>query len=116
MVSKSGREIRIVNDEKKGFRALGSKAITSEVKFMKGTLTIRKLTVKEVKSIQDLAAEVKDDAERGLDLIKHVIRVSADGAADTTNEEFDEMPMDELSKLSSEIMKFSGFGGDEKGK
>ena len=49
----------------------------------------------------------------GLNLLQGVIRASVEDAKDLTDEEFATFPMDELSKLSNEIMKFSGIGAAE---
>jgi hypothetical protein len=35
-----------------------------------------------------------------------------EGGEDLTDEDFETFPMDELSKLSTEVMKFSGIGQD----
>ncbi len=49
----------------------------------------------------------------GFDLIKHVIQVAVPDAKELSEEDFNTFPMDELSKLSNEIMAFSGLTGDK---
>jgi hypothetical protein len=71
-------------------------------------IEIYKLTIAEVVEIQELAKTVTESSN-GLELLKKVIRLGAEGAADLTDEDFDTMPIDDLSKLSNEIMKYSGL-------
>ena len=52
----------------------------------------------------------------GFDLLKKVIRLSVEGASDLSDQDFDTFPMDELSKLSNEIMRFSGIASGDSGK
>jgi hypothetical protein len=95
-------------------KALVGKKMTKNTKFMGADVAITKLSVAQVVSIQALAqniAEDKDD-ESGLNLLKFVIREAVEGGSDLTDDDFKEFPMDELSKLSQEIMKFSGMGSE----
>lgn len=39
--------------------------------------------------------------------------MAVDGGDELSDDDFKEFPMDELSKLSNEIMKFSGIAGDQ---
>jgi hypothetical protein len=71
-------------------------------------IEIYKLTIAEVVEIQELAKTVTESSN-GLELLKKVIRLGAEGAADLTDEDFDTNPIDDLSKLSNEIMKYSGL-------
>jgi len=106
------------------FKGLIGKRLTKKVKFMDAEVIITKLTTDQVLRVQEMAKAAADEAKAaedsgvpiegtpGLDMIRHVIRQSGEGAEDMTDEEFGQMPMDELSKLSTEIMKFSGFSGE----
>jgi hypothetical protein len=46
-------------------------------------------------------------------MIKEVIKMSVADASDATDEDFKTFPMDELTKLSNEIMVFSGISSAE---
>lgn len=103
---------------KMGFKDLIGKKMTKEVKFMGENVKIAKLSVSEVLDIQEKAKALNTDAneQNGFDILKTVIRSSVEGAEDMQDADFDKFPMDELSKLSAEIMKFSGLSGGEEGK
>lgn len=93
------------------FKNLIGKRMTKTVKFMDAQVSISKLSVAEVMNIQKQAEAVSSGGEQeGFDILKTVIRASVEGASDITDEDFSGFPMDELSKLSNEIMKFSGIG------
>lgn len=96
-----------------GFKALVGRKMTKNVKFMNEEIKISKLTVAEVLDIQAKAKKMEQDENLGFDVLKTVIRAAVDGAADLSDEDFESLPMDELSKLSAEIMKFSGVGQDQ---
>lgn len=91
---------------------LVAKRMQRVVKFMGEDIKISKLSVEEVMKIQEKAKETEgqETQAHGFDILKSVIRWSVEGAADLTDTDFDKFPMDELSKLSTEIMKFSGLG------
>lgn len=96
------------------FKSLVNKAITKETEFMGDSVTIRKLTVAQVLTIQDMAQKKStDDTQNGFDMIKEVIKMSVADASDATDEDFKTFPMDELTKLSNEIMVFSGISSAE---
>ena len=89
-------------------RDLLNKRMTTMTPFLDTKLEIRKLSVGEVTGIQDKIAE--DNSERNdLDLPIEIIQLATTGAEDITREEFDEFPLDEVIKLSSAIMKYSGI-------
>jgi hypothetical protein len=99
----------------KGLKGLVGQRVTRDAKFMGTNVKISKLNLDEVMQIQRLAKEMeanKDNAsdDAGMDLLKMVIRQSAEGATDLSDEDFATFPMDELSKLADDIMKFSGMG------
>lgn len=94
------------------------------VKFMGEDVNIRKLTVGQVIEIQNKAkalipditaeelaagAKVPDNTDANIDLLTYVIKSGAAEFADYTAEDFRALPMDELGKLSGEIMKYSGL-------
>ncbi|RLA26254.1 MAG: hypothetical protein DRQ62_00025 [Gammaproteobacteria bacterium] len=98
-----------------GIKALVGRKMSRKTKFMGTELVIEKLTVSEVLDIQAKAKDAGEDESAGLELLKSVIRSSAEGGIDLSDEDFDTFPIDELTKLSGEIMKFSGMS-EEKGK
>jgi len=69
-------------------------------------------TLEEVMEIQEKAKAIEESDSAGLDLLQTVIRSAVEGASDLADEDFQTFPMDELSKLSNEIMKFSGIGSE----
>jgi len=95
-----------------GIKSLVGRKQTKTVKFMGEDVKISKLSVKEVMHIQDRAREIEKDETKGFEVLKIVIRASVDGAEELDETDFDNFPMDELSKLSNEIMKYSGIGGE----
>jgi len=86
-----------------------NKKITKTFKFMGEDITVSKLTVGEVIEIQEQAKALKDDDTSGLDLLRKVIRIAVKDAAELSDEDFNSFPMEELSTLSNNIMKFSGM-------
>jgi hypothetical protein len=92
-----------------GIRGLVGKRVSKKYRFMDQDLKINKLSVAEVMQIQEKAKEAEKDETEGFNILKMVIRLSAEGAEDLTDSDFDTFPLDELSKLSGEIMKFSGI-------
>ena len=92
------------------------KRLTKNTKFMNENITITKLSVSEVLEIQNAAKEAGEDEAANFDVLKKVIRIAAEGGEDLTDEDFDQFPIDDLSKLSTEIMKHSGMGEAGKAK
>ena len=91
-------------------KELIGKRVSKEVPFMGNRVSITKLNVAEVRKIQARAAGLKDDDSESFAVLRDVLRMSVADAADLTDEDFDSMPMDELSNLSKAIMEFSGLG------
>lgn len=89
---------------------LVGKKLSRTFKFMNEDIKINKLSVAEVLEIQAQAKEAEKDDSKGLTILRLVIRSAVDDAAELSDEDFDTFPMEELSKLSNEIMKFSGLG------
>lgn len=106
-------QISKANKMTNGIKGLVGKKMTKTFKFMGEDVKVSKLSVSDVLDIQVKAKEAESNEETGFDLLKKVIRMSVEGAKDLSDEEFDSFPMDELSKLSSEVMKFSGIAGDQ---
>lgn len=98
---------------KMGIKALVGKKMSKNVKFMGEEVKINKLSVDEVMAIQEQAKGVEENSQDGFAVLRAVIRSSVEDAKELTDEDFATFPMDELSKLSEEIMKFSGLGKTE---
>ena len=111
----SSPKIVKVNAMSEGIKGLVGRKMTKSVKFMGEDVKIAKLSVAEVLTIQERAKTLEQNATEGFDVLKVVIRSSVEGASDLSDEDFNNFPLDELSKLSNEIMKFSGIG-QESGK
>lgn len=86
------------------------KAITKKVKFMGEDVTVRKLSVSQVLEIQEKSKAAADNDQSSLGLLQYVIACAVDGAQDLSEEDFSSFPVDELSKLSNEVLSFSGLG------
>ena len=93
--------------------ALVGKKVTKKVKFMNEDITISKLSVAEVTAIQEASKNLQENSEDGLAVLREVIKSAVEGADELTLADFQGFPLDELSKLSNEIMKFSGLGATE---
>lgn len=102
--------VNVVN----GIRSLVGKKMTKNVKFMGEDLKISKLSVAEVLKIQEAAKVSEADDSKSFDILKTVITASVEGGAELTDDDFENFPMDELAKLSNEIMKFSGIAGEDR--
>lgn len=100
-------------DQMSGIKDLVGKKMTKSVKFMGEDVKISKLSVAEVMDIQNKAKTLEQDDSAGFDVLKTVIKAAVEGGSDLTDQDFENFPMDELSKLSAEIMKFSGIGQDQ---
>lgn len=113
------KSIKIYNKETfkmSAIKNLVGKKMTKDVKFMGENVKISKLTVTEVVTIQKEAKALEGNDEAGFGVLQTVIRSAVEGADELSDEDFSSFPMEELSKLSQEIMKFSGIGGETAGK
>jgi hypothetical protein len=104
---------------KTGIMGLVNKRMTKKIKFLGTDIEIAKLTVQEVMEIQAgaTAAETAEDkTDSGLDTLRSVIRISVTDAKNLSDEDFMGWPMDDLSELVNQIMKYSGIGASAEGK
>lgn len=97
-------------DSKMGIKDLVGKKMDKEVPFMGAKVKISKLTVEEVLAIQEMAKSSDNGDDDSLRVLRKVIQSAVEGASELGDDDFRQFPMDELSKLSNEIMKFSGLG------
>lgn len=95
-----------------GIKALVGRKMTKTVKFMGDDVKISKLSVQQVLAIQEKAKEIETNDAAGLEVLKLVINAGVEGGEQLTDEDFQGFSMDELSKLSAEVMKFSGIGSE----
>lgn len=93
---------------------LVGKTITESIPFMGESVDVKKLTVSEVMELQTYvkAANKSKKEEDQITLLKRVITTAVIGASDITDEEFNKFPIDELNKLSEQIMRLAGLGSD----
>lgn len=104
------------NDMAEGIRSLIGKKLTKKVKFMGEDVSISKLSVAEVLEIQAKAKVIDPNSNESIELLRSVIRMAVEGADTLSDDDFNNFPMDELSKLSNEVMKFSGMLAEQTGK
>lgn len=85
---------------------------TKKYKFCGVEIEIRKLSVADVIKVQEEAkkAEENKDDKANLDLLLTVIKLGVPEMADMPDSEIFDLPMEELSSLSTEITKYSGLG------
>ena len=98
-------------------KALLAKAATktTKVKFMDTeTVEVRKLTVSQVKDFQAKleANKGKEDVDTGLSLQRDLIRLAVIGADELTDEEMDQFPLDDITKLFDSILRLAGVKGE----
>lgn len=92
------------------FKELTTKRVTKKVKFMGGDVEISKLSVAQVKEIQELAKGINPETgDGGLDMLVTVIKASVPEAAEMDSSEFESIAFDELSTLANAIMDYSGM-------
>jgi hypothetical protein len=104
------------------FKTLIGRRVTKTVKFLDTNVEINKLSVAQVQDIQArVAALPKADAEGAdgsdvgnahLGLMIEVIKMSVVGAEEVTEDQFRDFPLEDLQKLSDEVLRHSGLGKD----
>jgi len=104
-------------------KSLKGVKVTKTVPFLGSNITISKLTVAQVEEIQE-AAKMGEDAikaatEAGneadvdqLGVLRAVIRLSVEGGDELEDEDFQDWPIEDISKLAKAIMSYSGIGDD----
>jgi hypothetical protein len=89
---------------------LVGKVMSKKTKFMGEDVTIKKLSVSQVMEIQEKSKAVGEDENASIQLLQYVISCAVDGADELSTEDFSAFPVDELSRLSNEVLTFSGLG------
>jgi len=88
---------------------------TKTVPFLGQKIEINKLTLAECTEIQKLASEITPETpEKGFELLRHVITVGVPAASDFNEDDFNNFPMDDLNKLSDEVLKYAGMDPNSK--
>jgi len=95
---------------------LVGKVMSKKTKFMGEDVTMKKLSVSQVMEIQEKSKTVGEDENASIQLLQYVIACSVDGAEDLSTEDFSAFPVDELSRLSNDVLTFSGLGNGAQGK
>jgi len=105
----------LTKDEKMTNRFMGSK-VSKKTKFMNEDIDIHKLTVAQVLGIQEKAKEITDEAneKENIGILLYVIRAGTPELKDLSDDEICALPMDELTNLSNEILKYSGLVNQKK--
>jgi len=91
-------------------RHLIGKKMSTQVDFMGEKVAVHKLSVAEILKIQEASKKQKAGDEVGV--LRLMVRLAVEGANDLTDAEFDSFPLEELGKLGSEIVRFSGMNPD----
>lgn len=93
---------------------LVNKSLEKEFEFMGDKVVVKKLSVAAVRDLQKVIKENAKDKEEGeLKNIYSVIRTGVVGADAMTQADFDQFPLDELAKLTNEILVFCGLAKGE---
>ena len=96
------------------------KDITKNVPFLDQEVQIKQLTVRGVRDLQATLDKYKDDIT-GLKTLSAIFKATVVGAEDMKDKDFEDFPIQSLTKLSNEILVYNGLGakddkGDELGK
>ena len=93
------------------------KQAVKKVKFLGQEVDLVKLSVGQVMAIQELSKKIEaaEDKNQGhVDLLIQMVRMGAPEFEEISDEDIMQLPMEELSELSNEIMKYSGLGNKSK--
>jgi len=90
---------------------LVGKKISKKVDFMGDKVEIKKLNVKEVLEIQESIKNIDEDNQ--VKTLNSIIRIAVVGADQLSDDEIAEFPLEELTTLSAEIVKYSGMAQQE---
>jgi len=107
-----------------GIKSLIGQQVTKEIPFMGAKIAIKKLSVDEVMEIQNLVRGLQKTAEAAegsesdgddgnLEMLHTIVTKGVVEADDLTIEQLRTFPMEELNKLTEEVMKYSGYGKDQ---
>jgi hypothetical protein len=99
---------------------IGKTAPTKKIAFLgeKNALEIKKLSGLEVKDFQkyiNIEVPKLPEEDKGLAIQRYVLRVGVVGADDMTDEEIDGFPLQDISELAKEVLKYSGINSNDEG-
>lgn len=86
---------------------LVGKNVKKKVKFLGEEIEIKKLSVKEVLEVQEATKTTEENEQ--LKALHKIIRLAVTGADELTDDEISEFPLEDLTTLSAEIVKYSGM-------
>ena len=86
------------------------KTMTKKVKFLGEEVVIKKLTVAQVMAIQELTKQTTEDKDNSMEILGFVIINAVEGADELSSSNIEQFPLEELSRLSGDILEFSGLG------
>jgi hypothetical protein len=96
-------------------KGLVGRKMSKNVKFMGEDIKISKLSIAQIKQIQELAkaqnekGEVVSEDDEAFALVRFVIRSAVEGADQLTDADFLEFSMGDTTTLSNQILEFSGM-------
>jgi hypothetical protein len=88
-------------------KTLAHKPVTKKVKFMGADVDIHKLSIAQVLEVQSLAKEATE--EDTFSVMNKVLCLGIPDFNELTVDEFQSFPLEDLTKLSEEVMKFAGL-------
>ena len=92
---------------------LVGKKISKKVDFMGDKVEIKKLTVNEVLKIQEATRNTSEEDQ--INTLRVILRSAVVGADELSDEDIATYPLEELTSLSAEIVKYSGMVGAPEG-
>jgi len=92
---------------------LVGKKISKKVDFMGDKVEIKKLTVNEVLKIQEATKNTSEEDQ--INTLRVILRSAVVGADELSDEDIATFPLEELTSLSAEIVKYSGMVGATEG-
>ena len=93
---------------------------TKPYRFMGSEIDIMPLSVTEVKKFQAAMKQQEeessdDDSEAGLAAQRDLIRTGVVGAEDLSDEQLDQLPLADITKLANEVLKHAGLSQRDSG-
>lgn len=89
---------------------LVGKKLNKTTKFVGEEITITKLPLARVFDIQEKAKAAGADEKAQMEIMLFTFQSAVTGAGELTLEDMYSFPLDDLQKLSEEILEFSGLG------
>ena len=89
---------------------LVGKKLNKTTKFVGEEITITKLPLARVFDIQEKAKAAGADEKAQMEIMLFTFQSAVTGAGELTLEDMYSFPLDDLQKLSEDILEFSGLG------